>query len=236
MINKTSSEGKTPEMSTTPERRAVNRKFDVTFRVGGEKTVTLYDSNEEAARAEAASCTWTDIVDGEYAEDAAADLDEWCKIEVIAVEDKGELPQLPPPRPSLYSESSITAIKSLLTAYGLDALRTYDGSADHLYRHIYNLAIALGAEVHGPSPDQLDTLRGYKDGEVEASTYSAMPLQKLVEDMLGLRRRLTEVMDDAEPARPFREEYRRLLKELRSRDQREAAAEWARQTERGNTK
>ena len=63
-----------------------------------------------------------------------------------------------------------------------------------------------------------------------------MPLQKLVEDMLTLRRRLTEVMDDAEPARPFREEYRRLLKELRSRDQREAAAEWARQTERGNTK
>jgi hypothetical protein len=47
---------------------------------------------------------------------------------------------------------------------------------------------------------------------------------------------LAGVMDDAESARPFHEEYGRLLKELRFRDQREAAAEWARQTERGDTK
>ena len=191
----------------------------MTFRVAGEKIVTLYDSSEEAARSQAARCTWSDIADGEYAEDSAADSDEWCKIEIIAVEDKGELP---PPRPSLYSEPGITAIKSLPAAYALDALRTYDGSADHLYRHIYILAMALGGEVNGPSPDQLDTLRGYKAGEIEASTYSAMPLQKVVEDMLSLRLRLAKVMDDAESAHPSREEYQRLLKELRFRDQREA--------------
>ena len=192
-----------------------------------EKIVTLYDSSEEAVRSQAASCTWSDIIDGEHEADAAADLAEWCKIEVISVEDKGELP---PPRPSLYSEPSITAIKRLLSAYGLDAFRAYDGSADHMFRHIYNLAMALGGQVDGPTPEQLDILRGHKAGEIEASTYSVMPLQKLVENMLSLRELLAKVMDDAESAQSSRQEYRRLLKELRFRNQREAADEWARQT------
>jgi hypothetical protein len=66
----------------------MRRKFDVKFSVSGEKMITLYDDNEASARTQAANCTWDEIISGVEVEDAAADLDVWCKIEVVSVEDR----------------------------------------------------------------------------------------------------------------------------------------------------
>lgn len=209
----------------------MQRRFDVTFSASGEKTITLYDEDEESARRQAGHCTWDDIISGDDGEDVAADLNVWFKIEVATIKDMGELP---PPRPSLYSNDSIQALRRVLGTYGAGAFKTYDGSVDHPYRDVYKLAMVLGGQVAGPSPDELDIMRGDKPGEIKATVYSCMALQEIVEEMLSMRMRMVRVMDDDESAISAREEYRRLLKELRFRDHDEVVAEWTRQTRGAN--
>ena len=154
------------------------RVFEVTFRVAGEKTFSFYDDTADGARNRAASRTWEDILDGDF-DTIAEDLNKWCKIKIVDVADKGEMP----PHLPLHSAPIIEALHRILKHYSLETSLTYDGSLDHPYRDMCAVALALGGHVKGPLPNELDIVRGYKTGEIAASEHSDMPLGKVIEQV-----------------------------------------------------
>ena len=204
----------------------MTRMFDVTFRVAGERTVPHYANTADDALKEVTRWTWDHLVVSDDIDVVVYDLNRWCKIKIANIADKGELP---PPRPSLYAPPVVEALRRILNHYGLEALRTYDGSRDHRYRDVCTLTKALGGDMPEPSPDELDIARGYKTGEVAASKHSNMPLGELVGQMLGIRVKLANLMDDDEASLALRSEYSRLLRELSLRDPDVATAERMRQ-------